>query len=157
MFLNAEPANTGKERAGDHRLADQALERRFIGLFALEVGGHGVVVEIDRRLDQFLAIFLGLLDHVGRNVDVVIVGAERLVVPHHALHADEVDDALELLLGPDRKLDRDRLGRRARSTMSLRHWKKSAPTLSILLQKTMRGTLYLSPCRQTVSVCGSTP
>ena len=41
--------------------------------------------------------------------------------------------------------------------MSLRHWKKSAPTLSILLAKTMRGTLYLSPWRQTVSVCGSTP
>ena len=41
--------------------------------------------------------------------------------------------------------------------MSLRHWKKSAPILSILLQKTMRGTLYLSPWRQTVSVCGSTP
>ena len=28
-----------------------------------------------------------------------------------------------------------------RSTMSLRHWKKSAPVLSILLQNTMRGTL----------------
>ncbi len=41
--------------------------------------------------------------------------------------------------------------------MSFRHWKKSAPTLSILLAKTMRGTLYLSPWRQTVSVCGSTP
>ncbi len=41
--------------------------------------------------------------------------------------------------------------------MSVRHWKKLAPILSILLQKTIRGTLYLSPCRQTVSVCGSTP
>ena len=45
----------------------------------------------------------------------------------------------------------------SRSTISLRHWKKSAPILSILLAKTMRGTLYLSPWRQTVSVCGSTP
>src|SRR5260221_382062 len=41
--------------------------------------------------------------------------------------------------------------------MSFRHWKKSAPILSILLAKTMRGTLYLSPWRHTVSVCGSTP
>ena len=41
--------------------------------------------------------------------------------------------------------------------MSSRHWKKSAPILSILLTKTMRGTLYLSAWRQTVSVCGSTP
>jgi hypothetical protein len=41
--------------------------------------------------------------------------------------------------------------------MSSTHLKKSAPILSILLTKTMRGTLYLSPWRQTVSVCGSTP
>ena len=41
--------------------------------------------------------------------------------------------------------------------MSERHLKKSAPVLSILLAKTMRGTLYLSPWRHTVSVCGSTP
>ena len=44
---------------------------------------------------------------------VVILGAEQLVVPHHALHADEIDDALELLLGPDRQLDRHRLGAQA--------------------------------------------
>ena len=34
---------------------------------------------------------------------------------------------------------------------------KSAPTRSILLTKQMRGTRYLSACRQTVSDCGSTP
>jgi len=35
--------------------------------------------------------------------------------------------------------------------------RKSAPTRSILLTKQMRGTRYLSACRQTVSDCGSTP
>ena len=45
----------------------------------------------------------------------------------------------------------------SRDWISSRHLKKSAPTLSILLASTMRGTLYLSPWRQTVSVCGSTP
>ena len=55
-------------------------------------------------------MFLGQLGHVGGDVDVVILGAQRLLVPHHALHAHEVDDALELLLGADRKLDGDRLG-----------------------------------------------
>src|SRR3989441_8919579 len=34
---------------------------------------------------------------------------------------------------------------------------KSAPILSILLMKQIRGTSYLSACRQTVSDCGSTP
>ena len=35
--------------------------------------------------------------------------------------------------------------------------KKSAPSLSILLTKQMRGTLYLSAWRHTVSDWGSTP
>ncbi len=35
--------------------------------------------------------------------------------------------------------------------------RKLAPTRSILLTKQMRGTRYLSACRQTVSDCGSTP
>ena len=64
---------------------------------------------------------------------------------------------LKLRLGADRQLDRDRLGAEAVDDHPSTHWKKSAPILSILLTKTMRGTLYLSAWRQTVSVCGSTP
>ena len=44
-----------------------------------------------------------------------------------------------------------------RLRMVSRTCSKSAPFLSILLTKQMRGTLYLSPCRHTVSVCGCTP
>ena len=44
-----------------------------------------------------------------------------------------------------------------RVLMSETHLKKSAPILSILLTKQMRGTSYLSAWRQTVSVWGSTP
>src|SRR5471030_2765861 len=40
--------------------------------------------------------------------------------------------------------------------ISTQRW-NSAPTRSILLTKQIRGTLYLSACRQTVSDCGSTP
>ena len=43
----------------------------------------------------------------------MIFGAERFFVPHHADHAHEVNDALELGFGPDRKLDGDRLGAEA--------------------------------------------
>src|SRR5262249_37921950 len=56
------------------------------------------------------AILLGLLEHVGRNFDVVILGAQRLIVPNHADHAHEVDNTPELVLAPDRKLDGDWLG-----------------------------------------------
>ncbi len=45
----------------------------------------------------------------------------------------------------------------SRSTIVSTEWKKSAPTRSILLMKQMRGTLYLSACRHTVSDCGCTP
>jgi hypothetical protein len=38
----------------------------------------------------------------------MIFGAERLVVPDHADHPDEVDDALELRFRPDRQLNGNR-------------------------------------------------
>ncbi len=44
-----------------------------------------------------------------------------------------------------------------RLRMVSRTCSKSAPFLSILFTKQMRGTRYLSPCRHTVSVCGCTP
>ena len=44
-----------------------------------------------------------------------------------------------------------------RSTIDCTEPKKSAPVRSILLMNAMRGTLYLSAWRQTVSDCGSTP
>ena len=109
LVLERRAAQHRKERAGDHRLADEPLERRLVGLLALEVGGHGRVVELDRGFDQLLAIFLRLFQHIGRNVDVFVFRAERLVVPDHALHADEIDQTLELLLRADRQLDRHRL------------------------------------------------
>src|SRR5262249_1154044 len=40
--------------------------------------------------------------------------AKRLVFPDDADHADEIDDALEIVLGTDRQLDGDRLGAEAR-------------------------------------------
>ena len=73
-----------------------------------------VVIELDRRLDHLLAVFLRLVEQVAGNLDVVVLGAERLLVPDHALHAHEIDDALELALGADRQLDGDRLGAETR-------------------------------------------
>src|SRR5260370_336151 len=91
----------GKERTGDHGLADEPLERRFVRFLAVEIGRRGGVVELDRRLDQLLAIFPSLIGHVGGNLDIVIFRAEPLVFPYNADHANEVDNALELALRPD--------------------------------------------------------
>ncbi len=110
LVLEGGAAKHRKELAGNGRLANEALERRLVGLLAFEIRGHGVVIELDRGLNQLLAIFLGLIQQLGRNFDVVIFGAERLFVPHHADHAHQIDDALEACLGPDRQLQRHRLG-----------------------------------------------
>ena len=45
----------------------------------------------------------------------------------------------------------------SRSRIDCTEAKKFAPVRSILLMNAMRGTLYLSACRQTVSDCGWTP
>ena len=45
----------------------------------------------------------------------------------------------------------------SRSIIICTQRKKSAPVRSSLLTKHIRGTLYLSACRQTFSVWGSTP
>src|SRR5438477_251772 len=66
-------------------------------------------VPLDRGFDQLLAILLGLIQQVGRNIDVVVFGAERLVIPDHALHAHQIDEAFELVLRADRQLNRNRL------------------------------------------------
>ena len=55
---------------------------------------------------------------------------------------------------------KDRLDATVASSRSLimsTHWSKLAPVRSILLMKQIRGTAYLSACRHTVSVWGSTP
>ena len=91
LVLEGRAAQHGIERAGQHRLADQPLQRRLVRLLAVEEGGQRVVVELDGGFDHLLAIFLGLVDQIGRDVDIVELGAERLVVPDDALHLHEVD------------------------------------------------------------------
>ena len=109
LVLEGGAAQHRIEGAGQHGLADQPLQRRLVRLVAVEKGGQRIVVELDGGFHHLLAIFLGLVDEVGRDVDIVELRAERLVVPDDALHLHEVDHALEVVLGADRQLDRDRL------------------------------------------------
>ena len=57
------------------------------------------------RVDQLVVVLLGLLDELGRDVDRLGVHAE-LVRPDEATHLDEVDDAAEVVLAPERELHR---------------------------------------------------
>src|ERR1700761_9498115 len=113
LVLERRAAQHRIERTGQHGLTDQPLQRRLVWLLAVEIRSHSVVVELDGGLDHLLAIFLGLIDQVRRNVDIVEFRTEGFIVPDDALHEHEIDETLEIVLGTDRKLDRDRLGAEA--------------------------------------------
>ena len=113
-----------KDRAADYRenllrdggLADAGAQFRFGDGRAFDELLEQLVVGLGDRLDHLVVIFLGLLEQVRRNLDVVVLGAQRLVPPDARLHRDQIHDALELVFGADRDLDRHRASCR-RSTM----------------------------------------
>src|SRR5262249_52541947 len=82
FVLERGAAQDREERAGDSSFADEPFERGDVGFFTFEVSAHHLVIELDRGLDQLLTVFLGLLGKLGRNFDVVIFGAKRLIVPN---------------------------------------------------------------------------
>ncbi len=107
LVLERRAAQDRVERDLPNRLADEPLQSRLVGLRPVEIGRHGVVVEFDGRLDHGEPVLQGAIHKVGRDLFVVVVGAERLVLPNDSLHANEVDDALEIGFGADRQLNAD--------------------------------------------------
>src|ERR1051326_5229970 len=64
-----------------------------------------MIVGFGSGLDHLLAVGFRLGKQLGRNIDVVVFGAERLVAPDTRLHGDEIDDAFELVFRADRNLN----------------------------------------------------
>ena len=64
-----------------------------------------LVVRLAALLDEQLAVLVGLGAELGRNLLDQVVGPQRLVLVADGLHRDQVDDAGELVLRPDRQLD----------------------------------------------------
>ena len=108
LVLERRAAEHRHERDLLDRLADAALERVDVRLVAVEIGGHHLVVELDRGFDQRVAILLRLRLESGRNLFVVVFRPETLFFPDDRLHAQQVDHALEARLRADRQLDADR-------------------------------------------------
>mmetsp|Transcript_16906 Transcript_16906/g.45368 ORF Transcript_16906/g.45368 Transcript_16906/m.45368 type:complete len:533 (+) Transcript_16906:948-2546(+) len=105
LVLEGGAAENGGEVEADGALADAGFELGLGDLLALEVHGENVVVDLDGGFDEHLAVLLGLLKHIGGDVLVVVGGAEGLFLPDDGLHADEIDNALELGLGADGELE----------------------------------------------------
>ena len=139
------PQTTGTNGAASlrtdsmHALAQRRLQLVLGDGLAAEVLLEQLVVGLAGLLDQLLVIGLGLVEHVGRDVLDVVVGAHGLVLVDERLHPHQVDDAAELVLGADRQLDGDRVALQLRLDLRQRLL-KSAPMRSILLTKQMRGT-----------------
>ena len=80
--------------AGDGGAADAGLDLVDGELLALEVLLHDRVVDVGERLDQLLAVLVGLVDEVGRDLlDRVVLALLGLAAPGQRAHADQVDDA----------------------------------------------------------------
>jgi hypothetical protein len=156
LVLEGRAAQGGHELARQAALAQRRGQARRVGVLALEEGVHHLVVEVGGRLDHLVAVLDGQVVQLRGDRLLDEPGAERAVVEAQGLHRPQVDDALVVVLDAPGQGDGHRLAAR-RSRMVCRARRKSAPTRSILLMKAMRGTLYLSACRQTVSLWGCTP
>ena len=79
---------------GDRRAFHEFLKQMIVGF------GDG--------FDHLLAIGFRLFEQVGRDLDFVEFGAQRFIAPDAGFHRDQIDDALELIFGADRDLNRHR-------------------------------------------------
>ena len=118
LVLEARAAEDGRERGAlaavevERGLADVGLQAVHLDVLALEVVLHQLVVVLGDGLDQRGAAGLGGLLVLGRDVGLLPLLAEVVLVDD-GLHGDEVDDPAEVRLSADRQLDRDRDGAEA--------------------------------------------
>src|SRR4029453_7852167 len=83
--------------------------RIVVDLLAREIGLHRRLVELDAGLDHLEAGLRRPLGEARRYLLVMELGAEALVLPHHGLHAHEIDDAPERRFRAIRQLNGHRL------------------------------------------------
>jgi len=111
LVLDRRPAQHGIGLTGDGEGTDAALDLLRGQLLAAEVLLEQLVVPLGHGLDEPAAVQLDLLDHLGRYVlDRVVLALAHVVAPGERTTVDQVNDADEAVLGPDRQLQRQRLG-----------------------------------------------
>ena len=110
LVLERAPAQDRRDAAGDGGPADRGDELLHVGLGALQVQLHHLLVVLGDGLDQPVPPLAGRLEvMVGDRHDVVLV-ALALGLPEQGAHADEVDDAAEVRLDAPGQLDDERGG-----------------------------------------------
>ena len=157
LFLNAEPREDRVDLVGDGGAPDGGLELGDGELLAVEEGLGDLVVDLGERLEQLLAVLGGLVGQVGR--DLLDRRSPRPAVSPRQVSARIFTRSTTPMKSASAPIGSCRTSGVAlsRSIIMSTQRKKLAPVRSSLLTKHIRGTLYLSACRQTFSVCGSTP
>ena len=121
LVLERRAAQDGRDREVERAGADRRAQARGVDLLVLEERHRDVLVVVGDGLDQDVARRVGLGGELGRDLALLPGVADRVGVADR-LALDEVDDALERVLGADRQLDRHRAARRGdrRSTARTR-------------------------------------
>ncbi len=109
-------ADVPQSRAKDHRknpvLAYRVMQRRdqifFGNRSLLEELLHQFVVALRHQFDQLFVCFLRLRSHIGRDLRLLALAAPSQFV-RVGLHAHQVDHAAQILLAPDRQLNRNHI------------------------------------------------
>jgi hypothetical protein len=109
LVLEGAAAEHRMDLAGDRALADAGIDLGFGQLARLQVLVHQLFVGLGRGLDHLLAPLLGVGLQLGGNRLVAELHALGRLVPEDRLHLDQVDHALEVVLGADRNDDHDRV------------------------------------------------
>ena len=108
-FIAIGRAAANRDDLAGNRALSQARNDLFSReLFAVKEFLHQLVAGFGGRLDQFLAVFFGLLQHICRDIHDVEFRA-RLVasIIEIGLHVDQVDNADKISLFADRQLQRN--------------------------------------------------
>ena len=108
LVLEGRAAEHGRDGDVERGPADVSDQARRLDRLLLEVVLHQAVVVEGDRLDQLGAGLARELLVGGGDIDDLPFLAEVVLVDDR-LHVDQVDDAVELGLGPDRQLDHDRV------------------------------------------------
>ena len=107
LVLEGGPAEDGGEVAGDGAGAHALLDLLGGQVAILEIGLEELLGGLGDRLEQLLPVFGGAVGEVGGDVGGVPV-LPVVTLPDVGLHLDQVDDAVEVGLGPDRELEHER-------------------------------------------------
>src|SRR6059058_1118244 len=105
QVLRRHSARDGKELAARDRVLERVSDLLDGEVLAVEVALHQALVGLDDGVEQFRVVLVDLRLELGRNLHRLTLALT--LGTHVRAHVQEVDDARELVLCPDRQVDRD--------------------------------------------------